>query len=336
MIKYEDIVSLDKLEEMYKIIKINTKNKGKLFNFKIFYSMNMCNIYNVLKRKKYNHGQYNIFLIHEPKERIIMSERLSDKIVNHLISRYVLEPLILPKLINTNVATRKGLGTKAGIEYFKSYVNKLKINYDNIYILRIDIRKYFFNINHDILMKKLFLLVKDNDLRKIIANIIYSTSALYVEKTVTKHNKNLYDVDKMLPIGNMTSQLLAIFYLNDIDHFIKEKLRCKYYIRYMDDLVILSSNKEELKRIKVIVESELKKIKLEVNDKTMIYNLKNGFNFLGYKFVLKKKRLIMKINNRNKYRIKKKINELNKSGYKGYLIVADTKSLIHKNKWKFN
>lgn len=332
MIKYEDIVSLDKLEEMYKIIKINTKNKGKLFNFKIFYSMNMCNIYNVLKRKKYNHGQYNIFLIHEPKERIIMSERLSDKIVNHLISRYVLEPLILPKLINTNVATRKGLGTKAGIEYFKSYVNKLKINYDNIYILRIDIRKYFFNINHDILMKKLFLLVKDNDLRKIIANIIYSTSALYVEKTVTKHNKNLYDVDKMLPIGNMTSQLLAIFYLNDIDHFIKEKLRCKYYIRYMDDLVILSSNKEELKRIKVIVESELKKI----NDKTMIYNLKNGFNFLGYKFVLKKKRLIMKINNRNKYRIKKKINELNKSGYKGYLIVADTKSLIHKNKWKFN
>ena len=108
MIKYKDLVDIDKIRDAYYIIRKNTKNKIKLFNFEMFLSCNIISIYEVLKRKCYKHGKYNIFLIEEPKYRIIMSEAMSDKIVNHLISKYVLDILISPKLIETNVATRYG------------------------------------------------------------------------------------------------------------------------------------------------------------------------------------------------------------------------------------
>ena len=115
---------------MYKIIRANTKNRGKLHKFELFYSSNIISILLVLKYKKYYHSHYNVFLVHEPKYRIIMSEIMSDKIVNHLVSHYILDPGITPHLIPQNVATRKNMGTKEGIRYVKKYINKLKLNHD--------------------------------------------------------------------------------------------------------------------------------------------------------------------------------------------------------------
>ncbi len=171
-ITYNDILDIDKIIYQYHKIRTKTKHKRKIINFDLYKSSNLLNILNILKNKKYKHDKYNIFIISEPKYRIIMSENLNDKIINHLISEYVLIPLIEPKLINSNIATRKNKGTSYGFNLLIKYINKLKINYKEIYCLKIDIKKYFFNIDHEILLKKLNKIIKDKDLFNIIENII--------------------------------------------------------------------------------------------------------------------------------------------------------------------
>ncbi len=361
---YEELVDIDKIRAMYKIIRTNTKNRGKLHKFELFYSSNIISILSVLKQRKYNHSKYNVFLVHEPKYRIIMSEIMSDKVVNHLISKYVLMPGIYPHLIPQNVATREGKGTKEGIRYVKKYINKLKLNYDKVYVLKCDIKKYFYSIDHELVLKKISRFITDPEVYKIVKEIIDSTDKEYVNEDIDKvvHKEidrisklNILDKDlkiaelkripkypkgKGLPIGNMTSQLLAIYFLNDLDHYIKEKLYCKYYVRYMDDFIIFDHDKEHLKELRKKIEEKLKEFKLELNNKTNIYDLNHGFGFLGYYFFLKGKRLILKINPQTKRRIKKKMRKLKKvnapnyeqvkASYMGYLSVAHSKNLLRK------
>lgn len=165
MIKYEDIFDYQKINLIYKQICSKTKHKKKLINFELFKFSYIIYIYQLLMLKKYRHGKYNIFLISYPKYRFIMSENLNDKIINHLVSFYVLFPLIEPKLIDMNVATRLNKGLDKGLYYIKLYLRKmLKNNFDNIYILKCDINKYFYNIDHEILLKKLKPIINDNAL----------------------------------------------------------------------------------------------------------------------------------------------------------------------------
>lgn len=363
-LKYGDIVDIDKIREMYHIIRTNTKNRGKLHKFELFYSSNIISILEALRSKCYKHSKYNVFLVHEPKYRIIMSEIMSDKVVNHLISKYILAPGIIPHLIPQNVATREGKGTKEGIRYLKMYINKLKLNYDKVYVLKCDIKKYFYSIDHELVLEKCKRFIDDPDVFQLVLNVVKSTDEDYVNSAIDKVVKkeidrvsklNILDKDikieelkriprypkgKGLPIGNMTSQLLAVYFLNDLDHYIKERLHCKYYIRYMDDFVIFDHDKERLKVLRKEIEEKLKEFKLELNKKTNIYDLNHGFGFLGYYYFLKGKRLIIKINPQTKRRIKKKMRKLKKinapnyeqvkASYMGYLKQAHTKNLLKK------
>ena len=139
-----------------------------------------------------------------------------DKLVNHLVARYILYPSILPSLLDINVVSRKGYGTSKGIELWKKYQNKFNIKYIKYYILKFDISKYFKSINHNILKLKLEKRIKDKEALEIVFKIIDS------EK-------------EGLSIGLMSSQILAIFYLSDLDRYIVEKLKFTSYIRYQDD-----------------------------------------------------------------------------------------------------
>ena len=141
---YDTIVDINKIQLMYdKRIKINTKNKIKLEKFENNYVSNMIHIKNILENRKYVPGKYNIFLINEPKIRLIMSQNIIDKIINHMVSEYFLVDIYDKTLINTNVATRRKKGTSYGRKKLKEYLNKMK-NQD-FYILKFDISKYFFN-----------------------------------------------------------------------------------------------------------------------------------------------------------------------------------------------
>lgn len=343
MIKYDCIVDYKKIEWAYHKITTTTKHRRKLISFELCKFTNFVYIYSILKNKKYTHGRYNIFLISIPKHRVIMSENLLDKIVNHLVSEFVLFPAVEPYLLNINVATRPEMGLDKGIFYVKKYLNLVRNDIGDYYLLKCDINKYFYNIDHDILFKKLERIISDKDLLNLIHCIVNSTDESYVNKEILKQtnleierlklrgnyqlikeleNIPLYQKGKGLPIGNMTSQVLAIFYLSDLDHFIKEKLHIKYYVRYMDDFLLFHNDLEYLKYCKEEIRKFLENQKLDLNRKTNIMKLSNGFTFLGYKFLVKNTRIYV-LSSKN---MKKKLNKrLKKEGqiildkYNGYL-----------------
>ena len=154
------------------------------------------------------------------------------------------------------------MGTRKGLELASYFHQKCIIKYSTYYILKCDISKFFANINHDILKNKLLRRIKDKDALKIVFDIIDSnTDGLF--------------------IGSMTSQILAIFYLNDLDHFIKKKLKIKYYIRYQDDFLLFHPSKDYLKYCLNEISNFLSSEKLSLNNKTRIYNSHDNFIFLG-------------------------------------------------------
>ena len=259
---YKDIYDLGNIMAVYSEICRNTKNKRKVARYKEHKCRNIFRVYTILKNKQYVPGRPFVFTIYEPKERRIESQSMEDKLVNHLVSRYILYPAIIPSLVESNVASRADKGTGAGLEYFKEYSRVCKVKYGTYYILKFDIQKFFYSIDKEILKQKVRRKIKDKDALDIVDKIIDNE----------EHG---------LGIGNMTSQVLAIFYLNDLDHYIKEELGIKYYIRYQDDALLFHPSKKYLKECLVKIEKFLEKEKLTLNRKTRIYKSTDNFIFLG-------------------------------------------------------
>lgn len=367
---YDSILDIKVIQKIYSSrVRVNTKNKLKLEKFENNYVSNMIYIKQILEERNYKPGRYNIFLIKEPKLRIIMSQNIIDKLINHVVSQYFLINIFESTLIEENVATRKNKGTKYGIFLLKKYLNEVKDK--NFYVLKFDISKYFFNLDHDIIKELLVHKIKDKEALKILYDIVDSTDSCYVnerinllkEKEIQRINnsnskdkerlikeiKELpnYEVGKGLPIGNMSSQFLAILYLNELDHFIKSKLKIKYYIRYMDDGVIIHQNKEYLQYCLEEINKILERYKLKLNKKTKIYSCKEGFEFLGFRYIIKNNKVIMKVKNSTKKRFKRKIKVYNKllkkdklsefdynqvlASYKGHLSYGNTNNLVYSN-----
>ena len=259
---YKNICEYENISKVFSEVCKNTRNKRKVAMIKDYKTIYIARTYQILKEKKYVVGPYNTFIIYEPKKRNIYSQGMQDKIINHLVARFILYPAILPCLLDVNVASRKNMGTSKGIELSLEYHQKCKIKYKNYYILKCDISKFFASIDHDILKNKIIKRIKDKDALKIVFDIINSnTEGLY--------------------IGSMTNQILAIFYLNDMDHFIKEKLKIKYYVRYQDDFLLFHESKEYLRYCLQEIKNFLEKEKLQLNSKTRIYKNINNFLFLG-------------------------------------------------------
>ena len=188
---YNDITDIDVIMDMYdKVIHKNMKNKRKLEYFDNYYCENLKAIKEELMTKQYEPKKYNIFLIREPKYRIIMGQNVPDKIVNHLVAKYFLVPYFEKDFITTNVATRKGMGTHYGLKLFKQYYNNMKINYDKFYVLKFDIKKYFYSLDHNIIKELIRRKIKDRDVITLIDKIIDSTDKEYVNIKINKLKEN--------------------------------------------------------------------------------------------------------------------------------------------------
>ena len=198
--------------------------------------------------------------------------------------------------------------------------------WQNYYILKMDIRKYFQNIDKDILMNILKRKVKEEKLVKLLEKIVYSNSG-----------------KKGLPIGNYTSQIFANIYLNEIDQYIKHELKVKYYFRYMDDSILFVKTKKEAIELLEKIKNYLKiKLELELNDKTKIFKSNQGVNFCGYKI----NEYRLKLRDRGKKAIKQKVRYLKEEvqkgnmsskeasrficGHLGYMKYANTRNLEEK------
>ena len=171
---YENIYKSEHIMQAFDEVCRNMKNKKKVNAYRDFKCVYISRIYNDLKNRSYKVGPYNEFTIYEPKERKIVSQGIYDKIINHLVARYILIPAIIPKLIKQNVASRENLGTRAGLWYHYRYMNLCKIKYSTFYILKFDISKFFASIDHEILKKKVERYIKDTEALKIVFDIIDS------------------------------------------------------------------------------------------------------------------------------------------------------------------
>lgn len=259
---YQNICKMNNILVAYNEICRNTKNKNRVANFREYKCIYLTRVYNILENKAYKPGPNNVFTIYEPKERRIVSQNMQDKLVNHLVARFILYPAIMPCLLDVNVASRKNLGTSEGLRLAQKFNRICKIRYENYYILKCDISKFFASIDHDILKAKIKRRIKDKDALKIVFDIIDNES-------------------QCLSIGSMCSQVLAIYFLHDMDCFIKEKLKIKYFVRYQDDFLLFHPDKKYLKYCLEEIKKFLEKEKLQLNSKTRIYKNTDNFIFLG-------------------------------------------------------
>lgn len=287
---YKDMCNIDHITKVYYHIEKNCKNKNKIYKWESIKDVLIAKIYHDLRNENYKCGGYHKFVIYEPKRRVIQSQEMYDKVINHLVSEYILLPSIVSCLIDSNVASRRGKGTSYGVKLYYKYRLKFDRKYgkNNYYILKMDISKFFDNIDHEILKMKIVKRIKDKRALKIVNDIIDST-------------------DRGLPIGSCTSQLFAIFYLDSVDKFIKENLKIKCYIRYQDDMVLFHEDKEYLKYCLAKIREKLSQLGMSLNSKTKIYKSNENINFIG---VRKNRRYSNIARTRRKY--KKKLKEYEK------------------------
>lgn len=337
---YDETYKLNNIINMTNKVLKTVRNKKQVEEFEKYKMEHILNIKNRLENENKLIGKYNIFLIKDPKYRIIMSLNIEDKIINHLISKYILEKTFETKYTDNMVATRVGKGTSYGIRLIRKYLNEMKKNYNNFYILKIDISKYFYSIDHEILKNMINKKIKDKKTINALNSIIDSTNEDYINKRI-KYIKNfyknkdvnnipVYEFGKGVGIGNQTSQNFGLIYLYEINHYIKEILNIKYLINYMDDILIIHEDKEFLKYcLDIIKRKFLIDYKLNVNKKkTRIYNIKSGIEFLGYRFYLNGNKIIIKIKKETKRKFKNKVKNLKLLMNNNYISIEDYKKQL--------
>lgn len=304
---YDKCITIDNIYKIWNIIKRTCKNRKEIYYFSLNLGTNIMNIYYTLKEKRYIPSKYRVFMIFEPKPRLVMSQSVKDKIINHFITNYYLIPYLDNLLIDSNVATRKNKGSSYAMILLKKYFNKIIINNKNkeIYCLKVDINKYFYNIDHNILINMLEKRILDKDVINLIKIIIRETNKDYINNIIKKYIDK-YQVDipyyinnKGLSIGAMTSQFLAIFYLYNLE--------------------ILDTSKDRIKNSFKEISSEIEKLNLKVNKKSNIYRTSKWFNFLGFNYRLVNNKIIVSGSKDTVIRINKKLNILQKKDKIAYL-----------------
>lgn len=250
------------------------RGKRKKKDVQIFQMRLMDNIFSLhhdLVNHTYKHGGYQAFNISDPKPRNIHKATVRDRLLHHAIYR-ILYPFFDKTFIDDSYSCRLDKGTHKSINRFKKLANIVsKNNTKTCWILKCDIRKFFANIDHEILFNILKEYISDENILWLLKEVISSFNA-----------KGKISVG--LPLGNLTSQLFVNIYMNKFDQFVKHKLKSKYYIRYADDFVIFSEDKKYLENmIPQIGEFLNTELKLQLHpDKVFIKTLAGGVDFLGW------------------------------------------------------
>ena len=318
---YKKLYSTDNLISAFRKARKGKSKKNYVINFESNLERNIAVLQRDLRLKKYNPNRLKKFIVRDPKTRIIHSSIFRDRIVHHAIVNLI-QPIYEKIFIYDSFASRKSKGTHSAVKRFKSFLNKASSNGQKIknpfnnnsikgYVLKADIKHYFATIDHEVLINILRKKINDKDFIDLIKIVLNNF----------KTNKK----GRGLPLGNYTSQFFANVYLNHLDYFVKHKLKAKYYIRYVDDFVILHKDKKILEDYLDKITKYIKFLKLELHpDKTEIHALRNGITFLGYRifyhYKLLRKRNINYFNKRLAEKIELyRCGEISDEKLKGFL-----------------
>jgi len=266
---YDSIISVENLLLAWQEFEKGKKNKKDVQEFSFCLMDNIFLLHNDLKNQTYQHGGYHAFNISDPKPRNIHKATVRDRLVHHAIYR-ILYPFFDKTFIADSYSCRLGKGTHKALERFAFFARKVGRNdTKTVWVLKCDIRKFFANIDHDVLKEIFGWYIPDVKILALLNNVIGSFCS-------TAPGKGL-------PLGNLTSQLLVNIYMNEFDQFAKHKLKAKYYVRYADDFVFLSHDCEHLgKQISIIRDFLSQRLKLELHPKKLfLKTFASGVDFLG-------------------------------------------------------
>ncbi len=298
---FVNLCSYDNLKKAFMKARKGKTSKLCVIKFQKELKKNLFDLRNELIFHTYKPKPLEIFIIRDPKTRKISKSYFRDRVVHHALVN-IIEPIFDKTFIYDNFANRIGKGALNAIERFDKFKRKVsKNNSRNCFVLKADVRHYFETVDHNILLNIIKNKIKDQRVLWLIDLIINNYK--------TKEN------GKGMPLGNLTSQFLANVYLNELDQFVKHNLKAKYYIRYVDDFVILHYNKKVLEKYKAEIDNFLRKnLELELHpDKSSILTLKGGIGFLGFRIFFHHK-LIKKKNLNNFDRKFRKLRKLYKEG----------------------
>lgn len=305
MTYFERICDFQNLYKAHKIARRGKRDTREVIEFEMNLSENLVFLSEELRNKTYKMSGYYSFMIHDPKEREIHALHYIDRVVQHCLCDEVLAPVLDKKLIYDNSACRIGKGTHFSLRRLSSFLVSFYNKYNcNGYFLKCDIKKFFNNIDHNVLKQKLRDVFYDKDLLWLLDMIVDSFEVA---------------PGKGLPMGNQSSQWFAVFYLDGFDRLIKEKLQIKYYTRYMDDCVLIHNDKAYLKEcLSDMCDYAKTKLCLDFNSKTQIFPIKNGVDYLGWHIYLTETgKVIRKVKQQTKYKYKRKLKSLQHQYSKG-------------------
>ena len=278
---FNQIISYDNVRLAWLKARRHKTSKNVVKNFSKNVNKNLLIVQKNLKSKPAILSPYSQFIIYEPKERLISVVPFIDRVMHHAIMN-VLEPVFEKQFIFHTYACRKGKGSHKAIKYAFSKAKNCE------YFLKLDVKKYFENIDHNILKRKLSKIIKDKDCLDLLFDIIDS-----------------FSTEKGLPIGNLTSQFFANLYLSELDHFVLEKLKPSGYCRYMDDFILFSNSKIDLKKMLNSIESFCLNNLLLTLKPYILGKSKDGIAFLGYKITCKDVDLLQKSKKRKKQKLRR-------------------------------
>ncbi|MBS3176356.1 hypothetical protein J4457_03905 [Candidatus Woesearchaeota archaeon] len=275
---YEKLIAIENLEEAYWKARRGKVSKSYIQKFDKHYRLHLAILYRELKDKTYQPKPLKSFILRDPKTRKICVSDFRDRIVHHALIN-ILQPIFESRFIHDSYASRKNKGTSTALQRFDYFKNKINSKYSLGYVFKADIKRYFDTVDHNVLMTIINQKIKDDDLLSLVQKIL--------------NNFENKIPGKGMPLGNWTSQFFANIYLNELDQFIKHKLKAKYYIRYVDDFVILHKSKKTLQNYQQLIKEFLRELKLQFHpNKCKIVPLKRGVSFIGCKIFQHHKLLI--------------------------------------------
>lgn len=271
---FEGMTSPEHLFGAWDQFKKEKRNKADVMRFERDLERHIFQLHRDLTDKSYKHGPYTGFYISDPKLRHIHKATVRDRVLHHAIFQK-LNPLFEPGFIADSFSCRVGKGTHKGVERLAYMLRAVSRNGTRLcYALKCDVRKFFDSIDHEVLLEILAQRVKDTDVMWLLKEIVGSFST---------GGRDLFHA-RGVPIGNLTSQLFANVYMNEFDQFVKHELKVKHYVRYTDDFIVISSDKEELEKLLAPIERFLQeRLQLTLHpDKIQITKYRKGIDFLGY------------------------------------------------------
>ncbi len=277
---WPQLVSWDNLLLAYRKCRRRKRYQPVATNFDFAWEENLFRLQQDLIDGTYVHGPYRHFHISEPKPRKISAAPFPDRIVHHAVVN-VLEPIFERRFIHDSYACRKGKGTHQAIDRAQSFLRRYQ------WSLKTDIVKFFPNIDHALLLGAVGNVISDQRVLGLLNHIVDSGAGVLADEASNSYfpGDDLFSVQRPrgVPIGNLTSQFLANVFLDQLDHVAKEVLRVPGYVRYADDIVVFANSKQELWRLRSLIEAHLATLRLKLHpNKTHVAPTSQGIRFLGF------------------------------------------------------